>query len=272
MAVKKQPGKALVNWEEKFAGLAKDSMKGIDIPTAKWLSIKSGVLTYGGAEVPDNELRCIIVGYTYENQFYVGRFDPSNPSSPVCYAFGLDSKHKDLEIHPDVAEPQSDSCATCPYNEYESDPAGGKGKACKNVLRLALIAESDLEDLDAAEVVYLKVPTTSVKNFNYFAVKTLKTGLKRPLWSVLINLSVEPDEKNAVGVNFAFVEKIEENEYFNDDSFEKLEAMSESTMETIGFPYAANVERETRPAKKPVGKGVKGKVAPPSKPAKFARK
>jgi hypothetical protein len=270
MTKEKKPGKALVNWEEKFAGLAKDSMKGIALPTAKWLSIKSGVLSYGGAEVPDNELRCIVVGWTFENQLYEGRFDPNNPSSPVCYAFGTDPD--EMVPHEKSADPKNDACATCPLNEYESDPKGGKGKACKNVVRLALIAESDLADLSAAEVVYLKVPVTSVKNFKYYAAKTLQKDLQRPLWSVLTLLSVEPDESNAVKVNFSFIEKLEENDAFNDEVFETLEKLFEGTMEEIGFPYAANSERAERAPAVGRGKVAKGAKVPPSKPQKFARK
>lgn len=267
---KKAPGKALVNWEEKFAGMAKESMKGIDLPTAKWLSIKSGVLSYAGAEVPDNELRCIIVGWSFENQYYEGRFDPNNPSSPVCYAFGTDID--DMAPHESSSEPQNDKCATCPLNEYKSDPSGGKGKACKNVVRLALLAESDLGDLEGAEVVYLKVPVTSVKNFKYYAAKQLKETLKRPLWSVVTLLAVEPDESNAVKVSFGFVEKLEENDNFSEDAFEKLSEMFDSNMESIGFSYPANNERTQRPAKAARSKvGAKGK-APPSKPVKFAKK
>lgn len=266
----KKPGKAVVNWEEKFATIAKDSMAGIDLPTAKWLSIKSGVLSYGGAEVPDNQLRCIIVGWAFENQYYVGRFDANNPSSPVCYAFGTDAD--EMVPHEKASDPQCGSCAECPYNEYESDPKGGKGKACKNVVRLALIAESDLEDLDKAEVVYLKVPVTSVKNFKYYAAKELKTVLKRPMWSVLTLLDVAPDDTNAVKVTFSFIEKLEENDSFAEGCFERLEEMFEQTMESIGFPYPENSERTERTPARGKGKPAKGAKAAPSKPQKFARK
>lgn len=265
MSTKKTPGKEVVNWEEKFAGMAKDSMKGIDLPTAKWLSIKSGQLSYAGAEVPDNQIRCVILGWSYENQLYEGRFDANNPSSPVCYAFGTDQD--EMVPHEKAEDPKNDACATCPLNEYESDPMGGKGKACKNVVRLALIAESDLEDLDNAEVVYLKVPVMSTKNFKFYAAKQLKDTLKRPLWSVITNIIVAPDEVAAVKVQFELGEKIEDT-----GLFDKLNDMFETNMESIGFPYPANgdhVERKPAPARGKVA--AKGKPAP-SKPAKFGKR
>lgn len=258
----KQPGKALVNWEEKFAGMAKDSTKGIELPTAKWLSIRAGVLTYGGAEVPDNELRCIILGWTYENQLYEGRFDPKNPSSPVCYAFGTDPD--EMAPHEKSEDPKCESCAECPYNEW---PEGGGAKECKNVVRLALIAESDLEDLDAAEVAYLKVPVTSVKNFKYYVAKELRGVIKRPLWAVVTNIIVEASDETQVKVRFELGDKIEDSQYF-----EQLDEMFNSNMESIGFAYPPNGERQERLAARGKGKGaVKGKAAP-SKPAKFAKR
>jgi len=247
-AAKKTTGKELVKWDEELANLAKESSKSIVLPTAKFISIKGGRMTFAGADVPDNELRAVIIGWVYENQYYTARYDPNNPSSPECYAFGTDLE--EMEPHDKAPDKQNDKCATCPMNEYESDPEGGKGKACKNVLRLALIAESDLEDLSQAEVVYFKIPVMSVRNFLAYAKKTVADVVKRPIWAVITQIGLEPDDKSQYRVTFELGEKIEDSKKFS-----PLKELNASAMEEIDFPYAPTSERpapKTKARAKPV--------------------
>lgn len=257
MATKK-PGKALVKWDEELAKLAKDSTANMDLATAKFISIRGGKLTFGGADVPGNEMRAVILAYTLENQYYEGRFDANASQVPACYAFGMDKD--EMAPHSKASNPQSDTCATCPLNDWESDPKGGKGKACKNVIRLALITEDDLEDLDNAEVVYMKVPVTSVQNFFRYAKKHMGDIIKRPFWSVITNIKIEQDDETALKVNFTLGEKIEDS-----DLFSPLKDIHEANATTIGFPYPEASERPTPKAK--------GKTKVKAKPAgKFAKR
>lgn len=256
---KKAPGKAIVKWDEELAKLAAESTAGMDLPTAKFLSIRGGQLSFGGVDIEDNELRCVILAWVYENQYYQGRFDPSTPQVPVCYAFSDPLSGNDKETMApldNVTEKQNDACATCQWNEYETSETG-RGKACKNVLRLALIAEDDLEDLSSAEVIYFKVPVTSVKNFLAYAKKDLKQKLERPLWSVITLLEVEKDNETQVKVTF----KLAEDGLISDnDAFQPLKDLWQTTQQGITFPYPAAIERT---AVKPKGK---------TKPAKFTRR
>lgn len=251
---KKQTGKALVKWDEELANLAKESTKGMNLPTAKFISIRSGKLSFGGAAVPGNELRCVVLGYTHENQYYDTEFNPDIPQVPACYAFGIDED--EMVPHDKAPDKQNDDCASCPLNEYGSADKG-KGKACKNVLRLALIAESDLEDLDSAEIVYMKVPVMSVKNFLVYAVKVVKETLRRPYWSVITVVSVEPDDRSQFAVNFALAEKVS-----GDSELGSLKELYAKAMDEIEFPYPDAVQIKKLPAK--------GKVK--AKPQKFARR
>lgn len=256
MATKKTPGKSIVKWDEELAKLAKDSTSKMDVSSNKFISIRGGKLTFGGQEMPGNELRCVVLAYTLENQYYVGRFDPSNPAPPICYSFGLDKD--EMAPHEKSSDPQHSECSSCPLNQYESDPNGGRGKACKNVIRLAVIAESDLEDLDNAEVVYMKVPTTSTKNFLAYAKKQIGETLKRPFWSVITNIKVEQDNETAVKVFFSLAEKIDDGELFT-----PLKDMYTTNTDTVAFAYPDAPERPAKPAK--------GKAAP-VKGGKFTRR
>lgn len=239
--VKPKGGTAVVKWEDEFAGYAKETSKGMEVGGGKFLSTKSGVLTYAGGKLPGNELRCVIVGSVYENAFYEGDFDPDNPQSPVCFAFHTEKD--EMQPADNVPDKQSDACPGCPKNEFGSAERG-QGKACKNVVRLALIAESDLEDIGAAELVYLKVPVTSVKNWVIYAKKKISEGLKRPYWAVVTKVSIEPDAKTQYQVLFELAEVIEDASHF-----QPLKDLWEKTMEGIDFPYQAT-ERAAKPAPK----------------------
>lgn len=240
MAKVKATGKALVKWDEELANLAKTSTKGMDLPTAKFISLKSGKLSFAGAAVPGNELRAVILGWVHENQYYDEDYDPDVPQVPACYAFGKEAD--EMAPHEKSPRPQHDTCAGCPLNEFGSAEKG-QGKACKNVLRLALIAESDLEDLGSAEIVYMKIPVMSVKNFLIYAKKKVAESAKRPYWSVVTTITVEPDNKSQFKVVFDTAEMIEDSELFG-----PLKELWEKTMEGIAFPYQIQ-ERKEKPKK-----------------------
>lgn len=248
--VTKPPGKAVVKWDEELANLAKESTKGIKVSTSKFLSIRGGKLSFSGEEVEGNELDAVILGWVFENQYYDERFDPNTPQSPACYAFGTDTS--EMEPHEEAPRKQSSACEGCPMNEWDSADSGG-GKACKNVVRIALIASSDLDNLKAAEIVYMKIPVMSVKNFTTYVKKSVADILKRPYWAVVTKISVVPDPRSQVKVMFSVEEPIEDSELFA-----PLKDLWEKTMEGIDFPYPQH-EAEDKPVKK-------------KKPSKFARK
>jgi hypothetical protein len=68
---------------------------------------------------------------------------------------------------------ETHDCATCPFNDFGSDPKTGAGKACKEKYRLFL-ALVDAEGLLTGEGVMMNVPTTSMKNWD-----TYVSGLRR---------------------------------------------------------------------------------------------
>lgn len=65
------------------------------------------------------------------------------------------------------------TCKTCPYNQFGSDPANPRAKACKNLHRLYILREG-------SPIPYLLVlPPTSVRNFSDYIYKRITlSGLK----------------------------------------------------------------------------------------------
>lgn len=250
---KKKTGNALVKWDEEFANFAKETTKGAVVTGgSKFIRFSGGRMSFDGADIPDDEIRCVIVGWQHHNTYYdpKERFDPENPATPICYAFG--DTEEEMEPHSAAPEPQNDSCATCPLNEWESGV--GRAKACKNTVRLALIAEDDLEDIDNAEVVYASLPPTSIKNWLVYLTKELRDKAKRPHWAVVTLLSRVPDDRSQFRINFKNEELIEDS-----DLFGPLKQLWEETTQTIDFPYAAR-EVEAKP-KKSTAKSSKKKFA-----------
>lgn len=253
---------AVANYEERLAAKAAESAQNeADVGGGNFISVKSGQLTYQGNTIKGNELDVVVLTSIHENCYYPGRFDADNPQPPVCYAFGTDPK--EMAPHPESSDPQSDKCATCPMNEFETADSG-KGKACKNIRRLSLIPGDPLneETAQSADVAYLKVPVTSVKGWASF-VKTVATLDKLPPLGVVCRIGVIPDPKSQFKVTFQKVDMVPR------ELVGILLDREESEAEAIKFPYAQPTEEEKPVRGRAAAKKPAGKPSTPAKRAKF---
>jgi hypothetical protein len=266
----KKPGTAMVAWDEALAARAQASKKAeASTSVGSFISTKGGILSYGGNTAPDNKMLVVIIDAIMENQLYEGKYDPNMPAGPVCYAFGRDED--EMAPHEKVEEPVNDTCKGCPNNEWGSADTG-KGKACKNVRRLAVITADMLdggaEAITEAEVAYMKLPVTSVKGWASY-VNQLAATSKPPL-AFVTEISVVPDTVSQFKVQFHVIEEIDDG-----DLIGALLAKADIVEEQIGFPYQvieaapkpvrrAPARAPAKPAAKTVSK-VAGKVA--AKPA-----
>lgn len=256
-------GKALVNWDEKFAKYAQEgaAREAATVAGGNFMQTAGGILKYKDAAVPGNKMKVVVVNYAFENQLYKGKFNPSDPRSPDCYALAM----ADIELapHENVEEPQNEVCEGCPMNEWETAD-NGIGKACKNIRRLALISAGDLESSDtveASEIALLRIPVTSTKAFASY-IRQLSEVMKRPAFAVVTEISVEPNPKTQFLISFKFVEMINDQELF-----EALIAKQELAIKKLLTPYPKNEDRPAPPpAKRPVAKG---RAAPPARKGKF---
>lgn len=263
MAKTKAPAKsntALAVWNEKLAALAKSSKKQESNVGGEgnFISFKGAIMQYRGAAIPNNTMNVIVLDSILENQFYEGAYDASNPASPVCYAFGRDPD----TMAPDpeqVEAPISTSCAECPNFEWGSADTG-KGKACKEVRRLALITEGDLEDLENAEVAYAKIAVMSVKGWAGY-VRQLESVYHLPPMAFVTKMSVVSDPKSQFRVTFDMDSQLEDPEVFA-----KLFQLREKVEKTINFPYV-KIEAAAAPAKPARHAPKKAPAKPAARPA-----
>lgn len=202
-------------------------------PSVSKISLKSGVMTFMNQPLPGNKIDCVVLTAAFWNKFYEGRYNPSNIVNPTCFAVKLDNGD-DMEPHENVENPISEACDGCPNMEWGSDPGGGRGKACKETRRLAVLPADvfkSLEDLRKAEIAVVDVPVTSVRNYGNF-VNTLSASVKRPMWSVVTELSVVPDPKTQFKLVF------QPRALINDpELLQLLKARVEEAQRAVGQPY-----------------------------------
>jgi len=191
-----------VRWEEELERYGKQ-VATLERPALSQISLRGGVMTYQGQNVPNNKLDVIVVASVFENRWFKNRFDPNKRENPNCFALSIDGK--DMVPHEVSPERQSETCEDCPLFQWGSDPNGGRGKACKQVRRLALLPASFLATTDAnlstLEMALLSIPVTSGRNWaNY--VHAVSAEYKRPYWAVLTEIAVVPHKTHQFEVKF----------------------------------------------------------------------
>jgi hypothetical protein len=200
LAVQKPKGKALGkvgDYRQEMAKYAKEDSARLPSGAGNYISIRGKNFTYQGAAL-DDPLKVVVIDYGFENALYEGKWDPENPSPPVCFA--MSKTNDDLSPHEDSPKPQSDHCKECPHNQFGTADTG-KGKACKNSLRLALLSTStkkfDAEFVGKTDTALIKLPPTSMKHFRGY-LKKITEGLQLPLFSVITALSFDEEEATPV--------------------------------------------------------------------------
>jgi hypothetical protein len=269
---KKEPGTAVVKWADQLAAEAAIAAKTeAATGTSAYFSLKSGVLSFGGNPVPGNAMIVIITDYIMENVYYEGDYDQDALTPPTCFAFGTDDSMKPHDVVFENESNQHDKCQGCPMNEWGSAEKG-KGKACSNKRRLAMIPAGTIENgkikvftkasqLEEAALGLMKLPVMSVKGFATF-VKNAAIALKRPPHGIITKVSVVPDPKSQFRVVFEVVSEVP------DEMMGAVMARREEAGAALTVPYSMEVEeREVKPAKFK-GKGAaapKGASAPKKK-------
>lgn len=253
-ARKSSAGTALKKYDAKLAEIAaKYADTEANTGGGQFFSLRGGVLKFQDNALPNNEVAAIILDYRLENVFYEGGFDPDAPQAPTCYAFGEDEAT--MEPFSAVEDKQSDDCASCPHNKFGSAEKG-RGKACRNARRLALIPAgtinrsgafelSDADDLAKVPLAFLKVPPTSITAFASY-VKQLSGALRRPPFAVVTKLRLVPDPKTQFKLAFEVLEELDE------DYLDVVIKRHEDASANIEFAYA---KVEDEPAQQPKSRG-----------------
>ena len=214
----------------RLADLAKQAKEAAqkERPSVSKISLKAGIISYGGQPVKDNRLDAIVLASTYRNNFYAGKYDPNNIVNPTCFALG----ESDEGLAPDavVSNPVHATCDGCPNREWGSDPGGGRGKACKESRRLVLLPASVLADPDPVaaitrgELAVIDLPVMSVKNYSQY-VNVLAASIGLPIWACVTEISTRPDPKSQFRVEFKGISGVDSDALLDALEAKKVEAL-----------------------------------------------
>jgi hypothetical protein len=250
---------ALVKWDEELAKQA-EVAAGMEANTGggQFFSLKSGILAWQDAPLPNNQMAVVVLDSILENVYYEGKYDPDTPQGPVCFAFGREEKT--LAPHELVIEGgnqmcgASGLCSGCEMNEWGSSDVG-RGKACRNTRRLALIPAGtfnqagkfelfdDEEHFASTAIGFMKLPVTSVKGYASF-VKQVAGALRRPPFGIVTKVKVVPDPKSQFKVLFEPIMNLP------DELMSVIMQRHEEAKSTIDFPYQPNDEEQAPPPKR----------------------
>lgn len=242
-AEEKKTGTALQLIKERLkekAQQAVETEKSAGSGGGDFISFKSGRIRYKGGEAPDNKISVVVIDHILENQMYAGRYDPDDVQIPVCFAFGRDAD--ELAPHELASDAQHENCKKCPNNKFGTADLG-KGKACKNVRRLALILEDDLDDIENAEVVLARIPVTSAGEWSNYVSKLFDATELPPL-AFITEISVVPDSKSQFKIQFRKLGEVE------DELLEQLIAKAEECQSQLFTPYQPRDDAEDDSASK----------------------
>lgn len=157
-----EPGKEVTNIEAEIAKSIATLKDRVGAPPSNKIATKGKKFTLPSGNASTGPLSVVILDWRWVMAHYPGAFNPSNPQDPDCFAVGINKPESgSLTPHASIEEPHAEDCSTCSKNEWGSDP-NGRGKACKNQLRLLVIAPT----ADAGtEPLTLYVSPTALKNF-----------------------------------------------------------------------------------------------------------
>lgn len=148
---------------------------------------QTGTLVGPGGLDLGEEQRVVVIDFGSVNKYYDRKYDANNPAPPACMAVG--DVLAEMAPDDDVPAKQSALCATCWANKWESDPGGGRGKACKNTRELVVVLADDLEDMDLElediEMFVVSCSPTSIKAFDAVAKRIAKTMSRPPIGAIM---------------------------------------------------------------------------------------
>jgi hypothetical protein len=156
------------------------------------------------ADTPSPHLDVVILADNpaISKLYYSGAFNEDSREPPACAS--IDGVRPDAG----VPEPQSKLCATCKHDAWGSHPNGGKGKACQDHKRLAvLIMPQMLKNILTKPLVVpvsLRVPPASLKSF-----KNYSDGLQhRGIHQATVITRISFDSEKQFQMNFRLLQAL----------------------------------------------------------------
>ena len=152
--------KALKSMQEEIASELATMDKSVPAPSGFNISLNGNIFTFPDGKTSQDPINVVILDHRNYNRYYTAAYNPTDPKPPTCFA--ISKIVEGMAPHGEAGTPQADTCEECEWNKWGSAPGGGKGKACRNTVRLAVVAP----DADShAEPMILTLAPTSLKSW-----------------------------------------------------------------------------------------------------------
>ena len=178
---------ALINYDAEFAKIAEETRNSLAPTKGNHISTKGKIFTFpGGATQPNFD--CIVLDFIRINQLMTP-YNPNVRGVTKCWAMGR-NEHL-LAPSETATHKQADNCGACAMNKYGSATNGGKGKACQNLYRLAIVPPDAGPEND---IWLVKVSPTGLSNWSHY-VKMANTQIgEAGFCRIITNLSFDPNK------------------------------------------------------------------------------
>lgn len=159
----------------------------VPAPSGMTIGLKGKVFTLPNGQSSQGPMQAIILDARNVRTFYKGAYNPNAPEIPTCFAIA--KQLEDLKPSPNASKPVHENCAGCPHDQWGSATNGGKGKACKNSIRLAVVPSNFTAD---THPMILTVSPTGIKSYSML-VSDLKANGMIPA-QVVTEVSFDPHQ------------------------------------------------------------------------------
>jgi len=134
----------MVDVKAQLAEELKELGKTVAPPSGHRISLKGKTFTFPDGKTSPGPITAVVLDWRSVNAYYKGAYNSQKVEAPSCFAMA--KKIEDLIPSKNCPDPQGKKCEGCQWNEWGSAPGGGRGKACKNQIRIVIVppdAKSD---------------------------------------------------------------------------------------------------------------------------------
>lgn len=156
-------------------------------PTGFRISTKGKMFTLPSGESHPGPMSVVILDYINYNVYYQNTYDPNTVSPPVCWALG--KSITDLAPSEGAPDRQAPNCTSCPKNQFKS-ASNGRGKACRNMARLAVISPKLIGP--ESDIMILDVAPTGLRGWGNYA-KSVRAQFQGPPLVVTTEIAFDPN-------------------------------------------------------------------------------
>lgn len=146
---------------------------------------KTVIMRPGEDEEPAASIEVVIVKANSQlaKVYYENGYSEGSDEKPTCYS------NSGVAPEADAAKPQCASCAACPHNVWGSrvTETSGKGKACSDSRRLAVVPSGQLNHL-----MLLRVPATSLKDLSAYGDMLSRRNGGTPYQAIVTKIGFDP--------------------------------------------------------------------------------